>query len=457
MIQAPLRRELDLEWTRRQLMPASTLGQLHPAEDLIMLEGEEGDLVIGNGCDFHILYVRKGARLKSLLNDPDRKALEAEPGLFDLLVESRILMDQRPARGDPPPGTRLCGAVSGEFTLCLPLTTDIPDDVWSNALRYSVDSLANGANLNLQFYGADPLTVWPVVETLAGKLEQACSASEHPIHLKYHLETEMRHLSSASVRWFRKHRTVLTVYLPLAGGLRNVPRRTQEVVHNIQSVSDSCSRCQVVVPVRASNVHQLPEIAQYLLGVCNCHEFDFPALPHPEYRWDDDWQRHAPDPGQLVEGWLNTYDAAGIDLIHFRPAREIFSRISAGGYAPACACHYNCATALKQDGSLFPCGQALHAGEMCTGNVRTNPEGRNDAAWHEWRNVWRRAWEICHECSWRYLCGMTCPVWSTVAQEGTAYVDRLRRYYCTPRIELAKRIIWDIVGESCSLSSPQTA
>lgn len=437
-------------------MPTGTLERLHPAEDLIMLEGEEGDLVIGNGCDFHILYIREGGRLKTLLNGWDSKELEAEPELLRLLTESRILVDHQSVRGDPPPGTRLCSAVSGELTLFLPLTEDVPDDVWGSALQYRVGGRRGDTNLNLRFYGADPFTTWPAVEILARKVEQACRAAEPPISLKYHLETEMRHLSPDTLRWFKKHSAVLTVHLPLSSGMRNVPRSTQEVMHNIRSMTESCSRCQVVVPVQDSNVHQLPQIAQYLIGTCGCHEFDFPAIPHPEYLWGGDGQRNPPDPDQFVQGWLDTYNAAGIDLIHFRPAREIFSRISAGGYAPACACHYNCATALKQDGGIFPCRQALHVGEMCTGNVHTNPAGRGDVALHEWRNVWRSAWEICHACGWRYLCGMTCPVQSAVAQERTVYLDRLRQYYCTPRIELAKRIIWDIVAESSGLASPPT-
>jgi len=418
------------------------------AEKLILINGKNGDVIVGNGKSYLPVHIENGNAFRTLLEKMNSEGLKGiEKNLVDLFFSKRIIVEDKEIIRMPPNGANSCCGIMGEQTLVLPLEENVEDEIYEKMIDYQMAIIENNGVLNIKLYGSDPVTCWPLLKKIITLIDDKLSKMEHHILIRYHFVSKLQNLPNKMIRWIKKHNVDFTVFLPLARGLEKVPDYYETVIENVRTLSKECVSVWFVTPTTKKNISDLLQIAGNYANIGNTIGFEFPAVQSFKYCWKYEKTNNLPNPDEYSQVLVDLYNAQIVSDDMFSPVNELRHRITKGGYLPSCSCYYDHITLVKDNGNIYPCELAANYGSICYGNVKTGPENNIENALREWDNVKAKYWEKCEECEWQYLCGGKCPLsFNSDNDDASINHDKLvEEYICQPRIKLLKSMTWDIV------------
>ncbi len=433
-------------------MPKSRIDRDKSTTDnLILLRGERGNVIVGNRDNFRPLHIEKGdAFLKLLDNIANQGVGSIEQSLLELLHSHEILTTESQTPQKPPMAAATCCGRIGEHTLFLPLAEKVNQDIYSSALSYVLKTIRNDGTLSIKFYGQDPLLSWHLVEKIAQLANDKRDKRRPDVILKFHFDSYLGELSKKALKWLEHNIASFSVLFPLPGGLAKMNHQHKNIKENLKKLLLACVQASLVTPAVKGNIHELMQIAEHHANFNRTGGFHFPAVRSPEHCWNYGNEEDLPDADEYSQALVELYKAACIEDDLFTPVNELRHRIANAGYSARCSCLYDHVTAVDSTGNIYPCVAALHSRYMVMGNVSKNPESNSKSAQSKFKVIQKKYWQKCNGCRWRALCGMSCPLISNLTpdQDNINGKKIIENYVCKPRLALIEKIIWDIVEEN---------
>jgi radical SAM protein with 4Fe4S-binding SPASM domain len=428
------------------MLKEKNVEQSKVSENLIILSGKKGDIVIGNSKDFRPLHIQNGDNfLKQLNNIKNNGPSSLEPELLELLRSNQIIATKDNELKKPPTGTTTCCGRIDEHTLILPLTKTIKKDFYERSIYYILGILKEIDILTIKFHGIDPVLSWDVLENITNLIEAKLAERRPDILLKYHLHSCLDELQPNILKWLKNNDVTFTIFFPMPKGMDE----TNNAKSNTDKLSDTYIQAYLVTPVVKNNISQLEQIVEHHANLNRTWGVELPVLPSPNHNWDYCIEKDLPDADTYSQALLNIYKARLLEDDLFNPVNELRHRIANGGYSTCCSCLYGNVTAVESDGNIYPCAAALRLKRMCIGNLTKDTEDNLENAHTEFESIKKQSWKSRDGWMWHGLCGLHCPllVYSMQKRDIGNCEELIEQYFYKPRLELIKQIVWDIVEE----------
>ncbi|MBI5486042.1 MAG: radical SAM protein [Deltaproteobacteria bacterium] len=444
-----------------------------------------------DGAALRPLHVRRGAelvlRVAALEEDPG-----AHPALAEMLLEHGILRrpdgaPPRPAprlpRGSPFPAPRMslyllvthaCNLAcvycfNGERTYERDRPPRMERGTAEAAVRWAMARLARGGELELVFFGGEPLLRWPLVRWVVERGEAEWRALRPDVRLRYHVTSNLTRLPRDLPDVAR---AVGMTFLCDVDGPRAVqdelrPRRSGRSSHaaTVRAIGE-LRRAGLRVALRATitsrNAGDLPAVVEHHAALGGASSALVPLNPVSSDRVAVRSSLLAPA-DELARGLGAAFDAGRFRPEELHPFSEAVGRVRRREPRRiACGAPFGCTPTVDARGDVYPCIYFVGIPELRMDNVHApEPERAAQVLDRVLHQVDVDADERCRSCPLRYVCAGGCPAMLVLTSDRPA-LDGMREYArsasCAVARTVTERLLWlEAEGRSPARRSDRSA
>lgn len=467
--------------------------RLKIADELLVLEQGQNELLLANGTDVRPLYVNKGRKyIREFLKAAGelgtrRNILRAYPrerSLLDLLSDHGILVPQnggRPnatlekVRKGPPSGKRqavslyllLSQSCNMRCIYCLDGAKTYQTD---KALRMSreiafrsvercLDELDEGGRLEVVFFGGEPLLNWPLAKEVILHCEKLLAERHRGKQPLYHFTSNLSFLPDDLIEWAKKYRISFLCNVDGPAAIHDACRPFKdgrgtyaEIAKNIRLISKEGLQINLRATVTALNQDHLLEVAEEhkALGghsgafvLVNPVNSDESILP----------ENLLPSPEKVIKAVTDVYKSK----VWKRGELYPFSQYAAN-FAPSSARVVGCGApngnvaVVDVKGDVYPCIYLVGIRRCHVGNVRDDSYPRRDVLERMYDDLHVDHRDDCKRCSWRYICAGGCPLGRLTVLNNPAATAGVKSYCrqicCDYTKSILETLLWERAQET---------
>ncbi|WP_334110834.1 radical SAM/SPASM domain-containing protein [Thermodesulfitimonas autotrophica] len=459
-------------------------------ENLLVFE-KDGMILLVNGAEMRPLLVRRGGGfIRRFLADANRIGETAEilrhyqdEPLFEVLLGHRILV----AEDDPeqyPPGN--CGGqtgpragislylllsqgcnlrclycLNGEETYRRSAGVLMPEEVAFRAVEMCLERLAPGGELEIVFFGGEPLLNWPLAKKIILYCEEVLRERFPDRGWRYHLTSNLTFLPPDLTEWVKRYRISILCDVdgPAALHDRTRPFRNGKGSHrriaaNIRRLKNEGIEVALRCTVTAYNVdHMVPVAAHHReLGGAGCAFVPVNAVTSDEEILP---AVLLPDPARYAAGLKAVFESGLWEVEKLFPFNQYLSMLKPGlRTALPCGAPYGNTPVVDASGDIYACIYLVGIKAYKIGNVFA-PEGFPD------ERVTARMMEVlrvdniaeCRRCALRYLCASGCPVGRLLIEgnprAGAEVVKYTKEVKCAGIKAVVESLLWHCAATAC--------
>lgn len=315
----------------------------------------------------------------------------------------------------------LCHDCNLRCTYCFAGTGDyggprglLSEEVGKKAIDFLIEQSGPRRNLDIDFFGGEPLINWPVVQSLVHYCEQ--EGPKHGKNIRLTLTTNCTLLDDEKAAFINEH--FVNVVLSI-DGRPEVHDAVRPAVGGRSSIEATKRGIELLLKTRD------PQLAHHLRGTFTVKNLDFAAdvfamaemSPHvsiePVVLPDD---HHLAIREEHVQSILDEYERLAVELDTRMAQGEFIDffhfRIDLNGGPCAFKRHKGCGVgseyiAVTPDGDIYPCHQLVGEAGFRMGSV-LNPDDFDDEIKDVFSEALTNPPTACHDCFARPLCGGGC-------------------------------------------------
>lgn len=412
--------------------------RLSTAEDLVVLRRAD-EAILLSGAAFAPLHVRRGAELviraARLETDPAE-----HPALVELLLDHGVLHRAGREEPGPPPALPERAGAARRMSLYLLVTHGcnlacaycfngdetyrraeppaMSEAVAAAALRWAARRLAPEGELEVVFFGGEPLLRWPLVRWTVDHARAELAPLRPDVRLRYHLTSNLTRCPDGLVELAR---AVGMTFLCNVDGPPEVHDRLRPragggpshaaTARTIARLRGAGLEVALRATVTRQTVCDLPGLVAHHAELGGASSALVPLNPVSSDQRPVDAALLAP-PSDLARGLAEAFEAGLYPAERLHPWSEAVGRFRARERRRvACGAPFGCTPVVDAGGDLYPCIYFVGIPALRMGNVLAPDEG--DRASEVLAALLGRldvdATEPCARCGLRYVCAGGCP------------------------------------------------
>ncbi len=439
--------------------------RLAVAEDLILLERGQDELLLANALVRRPLYMKKGGKYIRTFLDAVRelgsrdgilRAYPREAGLLNVMLDYGIvfpdgLQDQfKPmAPAGPVPAKKMNMALylllsqscNMNCAYCLDGRNSYQTDqglkmkaeTAFQAIDRCLDDLAEGGNLQIEFFGGEPLLNWPLAKEAILHCGKSLGEKHPGKSAKYCVTSNLSFLPQDLVEWAKKYDISFMCDIdgPPAVHDRCRPFRNgggtyEASARSIRELRAAGLRVELRATVTSLNQDFLGETSALHKALGGSTSAFVPVIP---VNSDESILPESllPDPEKVIRALAEIFRSGPWKTGELYPFNQYLSRFKPGFVTVVgCGAAYGNKPVVSANGDVYPCVYLVGIKRFQMGGAGGSEKVLE--VLQEELNVDRL--EKCAKCPWRYLCGGGCPV-------GRLTVDR------NPNASPAVKVYWE--------------
>ncbi len=476
-----------------QLSPQ--LIRLFRDQQMLLMDGARiQPLLINEGADIIQNYLKDCAQRG---NRDDILEKYPDPDLLQAMLDHGILQEQR--NGEPHgsccqnqicqvckidknqkrPGlslylllTQYCNlgciyCLNGDETYqkqCLP---EMEEKVAFQAVDRSLDSLTDDGNLEIVFFGGEPLLNWPLAKKVILFCESQMREKYPRKTWKYHLTTNLTVFPDDLIEWSKRYNVSYLVDVDGPPELHNYTRPSLDgsfdsyakTAEHIQRLVDVGIQPALRSTVTTNNVEAMLEITQLHrdLGGEASAFVELNPVNSDEIVLSE---KMYPTPKAFGENLRKVMESGIWPIDKIFPANEFLQRLKPFHQMRiACGAPYGNTPTVDVNGDVYACIYLVGLQKFFIGNVFDSRYPDENVLNEIMRRIDVHNLEQCSTCAYRYLCAGGCPVGHLTVEgnpkatpESLQYVKTMT---CVKSKTVVQHLLWEIAEGVKNLESIQ--
>jgi len=434
-------------------------------ENLLVFE-KDGMMVLVNGAEMRPLLVRRGGGfIRRFVADADQIGETAEilrryrdEPLLQTLLGHRILVAEDDPEQYPPVNCgrhagpragmslylllsqgcnlRCLYCLNGEETYRRSAGVLMSEEVAFRAVEMCLEKLAPGGELEIVFFGGEPLLNWPLAKTTILYCEELLREKFPDRSWRYHLTSNLTFLPTDFVEWAKRYRISILCDVDGPASLHNQTRPFKNGKGSHRRITENISRLRregIAVALRstvtARNVDHMVAVAEHHreLGGAGCA-----FVPVNAVTSDEEILPAAllPDPARYAAGLKAVFESGLWEAERLFPFNQYLQMLKPGvRMALPCGAPYGNTPVVDAHGDIYACIYLVGIKAYKIGSVFAKEGFPNES-------VTARMMEVlsvdnipeCRRCGFRYICASGCPVGKLLIEGNPKASQEVVRY-----------------------------
>ncbi len=472
------------------------------ADELIVFERGHDELLLANNIDLQPLYVKEGRRyilefLKAAAElGPYRKIIAAYPheaNLLDVLLEYGILTplgyDKRKKKlektsAKPKSGKRMtislyllmsqsCNmtcvyCLDGKQTYQTDKNLRMSKEIAFRSIERCLGEIDEQGCLEVIFFGGEPLLNWPLAREVITHCEKCLSHLPPGRQRQYHFTSNLSFLPSDLIEWAKKFDISFLCNIDGPPAIHDRCRPFQNgrgsheaTARNIRLISQAGLRIDLRATVTALNQDHLLEVVEHhkalggmssALCTVNPINSDESILPGSLL----------PSPDKVIRGMADVYRSKLWKDCELYPFNIYAPRFRAESLTVVgCGAPYGHVVVVDAHGDVYPCIYLVGIKRFHMGSMMDASYPRTGLLERLYDQLHVDHLEDCKQCSWRYLCGGSCPLGRLTISNHPNATAEVKTYCKQIRCDVTQRalelLLWEKATETAAhCASDQT-
>ena len=444
---------------------------LKTADELLLLERGQDELLLANGADVRPLYVNKGRQyIREFLKAAGdlgtrRNILHAYPhetNLLDLLLDRGILVPQDGVRPNVPlekarqaqqPGKkssislylllsqscnmRCVYCLDGRRTYQTDQSLTMGREVAFRSIERCLEQLADNGRIEIIFFGGEPLLNWPMAKEAIAHCELCLQGKHKGKQRHYHVTSNLSVLPNDLIEWAKRFSISFLCDVDGPPEVHDRCRPFQDGSSSYQAIAGNIGQLRAAglrVDLRATvtslNQDCLVETARQHkeLGGSSCA-----FVPVNPVDSDENILPEAllPSPERVMQGVVDVFTSNIWEPDQVFPFNQYAARFAPGPLTGlGCGAPSGNIAVVAANGDVYPCIYLVGIGKFQIGNVRDDSYPKTAVLARMCGELHVDQRDDCKACNWRYLCRGGCPLGRMTVQDNPKATPTVKAY-CT--------------------------
>lgn len=290
------------------------------------------------------------------------------------------------------------------------------DEIARKAIRQVASTLDPNGELEIVFFGGEPLLNWPLAKRIMDESESGIRKEFPSLRFRFHLTTNLTLFPPDLIDYAKKY--ALT-FLVDVDGPPDIHDKTRPYKAGGSALVDTLRHVErlrhadIPVALRATvtsyNDARLLEVTRYHRN-CGGTSSAFAPLNAVDSDGQIMPRELCPDPQRYRQGLIEVYRSDVWDIEQLHPFNEYARRFQPGyRMNHGCGAPYGNTPTITAEGKIFSCIYLVNNPQFEAGDIHANDFPREHVL--EWmREVTDTNRHQCRDCVFQYLCGGGCPV-----------------------------------------------
>ncbi|MBI1868040.1 MAG: radical SAM protein [Methylocystis sp.] len=324
-------------------------------------------------------------------------------------------------------------------------------DTAIRSLITCLDQLNPGGQLEVAFFGGEPLLNWDGIKEVIRRCENELKQQYPEKRISYHLTSNLTVCPPDLIEYIRDYNIAVVSDIdgPAEIHDRVRPHRNGKPSHwqtadTVRRLTDAGLPVALRATVSSLNEDRIPEVAAHHkeLGAVSSA-----IVPMSPINSDGDFIpiELLPNPDKLISGLIQAYRSGIWAKGKLFPFDQYIIKLRPGGrQVKACSAPSGTMPVVRVNGDVYVCiylvGQAPYRFGSLEGSWDPNPLTEMARSLHV------DGVPVCQDCAWRYACGGGCPVMSLSQSErknGPVVAEYIRRIKCDFTQAILVELLWD--------------
>ena len=421
------------------------------AENLLLLERGQDELLLTNTIDHRPLYIKTGREyIKAFLKavrelgsyDGIVKAYPQEASLLNVLLNYGIVVplgtekQSKPfekASGESASGKKMnmslylllsqsCNmscvyCLDGARTYQTEKRLKMSKGIAFRSIERCLDDLNDGGRLEVIFFGGEPLLNWPLAKEVITHCENCLREKHKGKKRQYHFTSNLSFLPNDLIEWAKKYNISFLCDIDGPPAIHDQCRPFRNGVGTYEATAQSIQQMRAAglkIDLRATitslNQDYLPETtAQHKAIGGNSSAF----VPVTPVNSDESIlpERMLPSPEKIIKGMTDVYRSKLWKAGELFPFNQYASKLRAGSATVVgCGAAHGNVPAVNANGDVYPCIYLVGIKRFYLGNIMDASYPKRDLLAQLYDELQVDHLEDCRQCAWRYLCSGSCPL-----------------------------------------------
>jgi uncharacterized protein len=306
--------------------------------------------------------------------------------------------------------------LNGRDTYAVDGCAMMTDEIARKALRLVASSLTSEGQLEIVFFGGEPLLNWPLAKRIMRWASTEMSAEYPSMRLKYHLTTNLTLFPPDLLDYAKEFNLTFLVDVDGPPDIHDVTRPYKaggsalaDILRHVTRLRDADIPVALRATVTDYNDARMLEVTRFhrecggsasAFSPLNAVDSDGTIMP----------RALCPDPARYREGLIEVYRSGIWAVEDIHPFNEYARRFQPGyRINHGCGAPYGSTPTVTADGKIFTCIYLVNNPQFEAGCVYGDDYPREDVlSWM--RDVTDTNRRACRSCVFQYLCGGGCPV-----------------------------------------------
>jgi uncharacterized protein len=470
--------------------------QLKISDGLIALERGHDELLLANNIEPRPLYVKEGRRyildfLKAAAEFGTSKKIIAayphEANLLAVMLDYGILVPPGDNRQKKILEMSSAGVRTGKrMTISLYLLlsqscnmsclycldgkqtyqTDknlrMSKEVAFQSIDRCLDEIDEHGRLELIFFGGEPLLNWPLAREAITHCEKRLRQLPPGRQRQYHFTSNLSFLPGELIEWAKKYDISFLCNIDGLPAIHDRCRPFQNgsgshdsTARTIRQVSQAGLRIDLRATVTALNQDHLPEVVEHhkALGgmssaLCPVNPINSDGSFLPEYL--------LPSADKVICGMSDVYRSKLWKDCELYPFSIFAPRFTAESpTVVGCGAPYGHVVVVDAHGDVYPCIYLVGNKKFYMGNMMNAGCPKTGLLERLYEQLHVDHLEDCKQCSWRYLCGGSCPLGRLTISNHPQATAEVKTYCKQIRCDVTRSVLELLLWEKATETAAQ--
>jgi len=468
---------------------------LQVAHGLLALHRGHDELLLANNIELRPLYVKEWRRyiLEFLKAAGELQtyakiiaAYPHEAKLMDVMLDYGIIVPHKDGKRILPPGKALGESPSGKkmrMSLYLLLSQScnmacvycldgrksyqtnrnlkMGREVAFRSVERCLEEVAEGGLLEVLFFGGEPLLNWPLAKEVILHCEKLLGEEHKGKRRLYHFTSNLSFLPNDLIEWARKYD--ISFLCDIDGPpeihnrcrpFRNGGGTHEATTRTIQQMCRAGLKIDLRATITSVNQDHLPETAQHHKDLGGYSSGFVPVVP---VNSDESIlpEELLPSPEKVIGGMTDVYRSKVWKTGELVPFNQYASR-----FRPGCPTVVGCGAAcgivpaVCANGDVYPCIYLVGIRRFHLGNIMNADYPKRELLERLYDELHVDHLEDCRQCSWRYICGGSCPLGRLTVSNNPLASAGVKTYCRKIRCDFSKSVLelllWEKADETVS-------
>jgi len=423
-------------------------------------------LLLASADEFNPLYFPEGKEyIKEFIKDIKEKNIESihekfpdSETLINLLLSHKILVPfsqkkrkekpSLPSLKDKSQGASLYLLISQSCNLSCIYCLDgkstyekngnlmMTEEVAFRAIEKTLQNIRAGGNLDIIFFGGEPLLNWPMTKKIIIRCEEYFKPRYKDINLHYHTTSNLFLIPEDLIEWAKKYKMTFLCDIDGPPEIHNLLRPGKDgkgsfdkTAENVKLLASAGLKVSLRATVTSHNQDYMTETAKIHrdLGGAGSAFVNLNPVNSDKLILPSEWN---PDPKKYLKGLKEIIEKGIWDSKYVFPVNDYEKRLEFRcKMLTGCGAAYGKTATVTVRGDIFPCIYWVGIASLKIGNVFDEENYYTSPVLKKLIEKLHIDYvKGCRRCKWRYFCAGGCPVHKISIEENPLAGEETIKY-----------------------------